>query len=139
MMLINIRTNYSILILTIQKDQKNKTINLRKVILQIIKYFKFIEGNKKTYNIMQNSNTNPSIYYTLKNSCINPKYIEKEFIIHYTNCSQIKHPELQAKYTFGQICSCKSQKNLQEDSAVALKIKAKKTSKKTVDNQKSRQ
>lgn len=51
-MLINIGTNYSALISIIKKDWKNKTTNLAKTVLQIIRYFEFINGNEKTCNVM---------------------------------------------------------------------------------------
>lgn len=49
---ISIRMEYSVLILAIQKNEKNKKTNLVKAILQIIKHLKFIEGNKKV-KVMQ--------------------------------------------------------------------------------------
>lgn len=52
MILLNIRTDYSTLVLTIQKNWKDKITNLGEIVFQIIKYFKFIERNKKTYNII---------------------------------------------------------------------------------------
>lgn len=81
----NIRTNYLALVLAIQKDWKNKTTKLTKVILQIIRHFKFIKRNKKVYNIIQISCSTISINHAPKSFCINPKYIEKRLTTHYIN------------------------------------------------------
>lgn len=58
----------------------DENTNLAEAILQIIKYFEFMEGNKKT-NVMQ-ANT-LSIYYTPKKSYINKKCVEKNLITYY--------------------------------------------------------
>lgn len=63
-MLMNIGANYLVLLSTIQKDWKDNNINLTKTVLQIIKHFKFIKGNKNTQNMMQTFN--PSIHWALK-------------------------------------------------------------------------
>lgn len=48
----NLGANYSALISIIQKNWKNETTNLAKAVFQIIKYFKFIEKNKKVQNVI---------------------------------------------------------------------------------------
>lgn len=59
-MLINIRTKYTDLISAIQKDWKDETTNLIETMLQIIRYFEFLEGNKKSNKIvLQTSTTRP--------------------------------------------------------------------------------
>lgn len=84
-MLINIKPDYSALILAIQKDWKDKNTNLVEEILQIIRYFKFIERNKKTYNIIQTFNSNLLIHHIPKSFYINVAYIEKMLATHYIN------------------------------------------------------
>lgn len=85
-MLMNIGTDYSALVLAIQKNLKVKTTNLREVILQIIRYFEFIEGNEKTCKVMQTSNANLSIHRIPKNSCTKSECVEKGLTTQYTNC-----------------------------------------------------
>ena len=46
-MLMNIGADYSALVSAIQKDWKNETTNLAEAVLQIIRHFEFMEGNKK--------------------------------------------------------------------------------------------
>lgn len=69
--LMKIGTDYLALVLPIQKDWKDKTTNLAEAILQIIRYFEFIKGNKKTRNVIQVSSSTFSTNRTLKNSCRN--------------------------------------------------------------------
>lgn len=51
-MLMNIGANYLVLVSAIQKNWKDETTNLAKARLQIIRHFEFIEGNKKTHNVI---------------------------------------------------------------------------------------
>ncbi len=85
-MLINIGTNYSALVSAIQKDWKNETTNLAEAVLQIIRHFEFMEGNKKTHNVMQTSSSNLLTNRALKDSCTNLECVEKGLTTHYTNC-----------------------------------------------------
>lgn len=78
----NIGTNYSALMSAIQKEWKDKTTNFIKVVLQIIRYFDFIEQNKKTHNIIQIFSSTIPTNCAVKGSCTNPKYVEKGLITH---------------------------------------------------------
>lgn len=75
--MMNIGTNYSTLLLTIQKNWKDKNTNLVEAMLQIIRYFEFLEGNKKTCNVMQTSNLDLLINHVPKNACTNLKCVKK--------------------------------------------------------------
>ena len=90
-MLMNIRVKYLALVSSIQKNRKNENTNLAEIVLQIIRHFKFIEGNKKA-KIMQISA--PLIYRAPKRSCINKKYVEKILTSHYKGRFPIKNPKL---------------------------------------------
>lgn len=106
-MLINIRPKYSGLVFAIQKDWKDKTINLAEVILQIIRQFEFIEGIKKYKSSLQTSQNfaplSRSTPTALTGSYKHSKYIEKDLTTYYTNCYWIKYPELRRKYAFGHM------------------------------------
>lgn len=84
-MLINIGTNYLALISVIKKDWKNKTTNLAKTVLQIIRYFEFINGNEKTCNVMQILSSIFSTNRAPKDSCKNPECLKKGLTTDYTN------------------------------------------------------
>lgn len=99
-MLINIGVEYLALVSSIQKNWKDKNRNLTEVVLQIIRYFKFMKGNKKI-KVMQTSAL--LIHRAPKRSCKNKKYVKKDLTIHYTDQYLIKNPELQAKYALCQI------------------------------------
>ena len=58
--LMNIGTEYSALVLAIQKNWKDETTNPAEAVLQMIRYFKFMEENEKAQSVMQT--TTPSIY-----------------------------------------------------------------------------
>lgn len=92
-MLINIRIKYSAFISAIQKDQKDKTINLIKIVLQIIKH---MEGNKKNNKVIFQISARLSRLSSIasKRFCKNQKYIDKGLTIDYTNYYQIKQPKL---------------------------------------------
>ncbi len=81
-MLMNIGTKYLALVSAIQKDWKDETTNLAEAVLQIIKHFEFIEGNKKA-KVMQTST--PSIHRTPKRSCTNPESVTKSLTTDYTD------------------------------------------------------
>lgn len=76
----NSGVEYLALVSVIQKNWKNENTNPAEAILQIIRHFKFIKGNKKAKVI---EITTLSIYRTLKESCINKKCVEKSLITHY--------------------------------------------------------
>lgn len=65
--------------------------NLTKTILQIIKYFKFIKGNKKSNKVvLQTSISRPSVgsktsFTITKGLCKNQEYINKDFTTYYTD------------------------------------------------------
>ncbi len=79
-MLMNIGVEYSALVSLIQKDWKDENTNLAEVVLQIIKHFKFMEGNEKA-KVMQTSAL--LIHHTSKKSCTNKKCIKKGLTTHY--------------------------------------------------------
>ena len=110
-MLMNIRTKYSALVSAIQKDWKDKTINLAETVLQIIRHFEFIEGNEKNKVVLQTSTPRPPPAAP-KESCKNPECVEKGLTTHYTDCCWIKHPKLRQKYSLGWIRTRGSQRNL---------------------------
>lgn len=114
-MLMNIGADYSALVSAIQKDWKDETTNLAEAVLQIIRHFEFMEGNKKAQNVMQTST--PSIHRAPKGSCTNPECVEKGLTTHYTDRCWIKHPELRAKYSLGRMRPRGSQRNLRESAA----------------------
>lgn len=134
-MLMNIGTDYSALVSAIQKDWKDENTNLAEAVPQIIRHFEFMEGNEKTRNVMQTSNSNPSIHRAPKSSCTNPECVEKGLTTHYTDRCWIKHPELRAKYTLGRMRPRGSQKTYGE--ALQHKSRLNKPPKGTVDNQRS--
>ena len=105
-MLMNIGTDYSALVSAIQKDWKDKITNLAEAVLQIIRHFEFIEGNKKAQNVMQTSTG--SIHRAPKDSFTNPECVEKYLTTHYIDRCWMTNPELRAKYVFGQIRPCDS-------------------------------
>lgn len=117
-MLINIEIKYSVLVSAIQKSWKNKTINLIEIGLQIIRYFKFMERNKKSNKVVfQTSILIPSsrsrpFPVISKKLCKNQEYIDKGLIIFQTDCYYIKHLELRQKYVLNWIHFCDFQKNL---------------------------
>lgn len=96
----NIGTEYSALVSAIQKDWKDENTNLAKTALQIIRHFKFMEGNKKA-KVIETSTS--SIHRTPKTSYTNLERVEKGLTTHYTDCCWIKNPELQAKYALSQM------------------------------------
>ncbi len=53
--LMNIGTGYSAPVSAIQNDWEDKTTDLAEAVLQIIRHFKFMEGNEKAENVMQTS------------------------------------------------------------------------------------
>ncbi len=53
-----------------------------------------------------------------KRTFTNQECVKKRLTTHYTDRCGIKHPELQAKYVFGQMRLRGSQKNLQRDSTI---------------------
>lgn len=57
----NIRIEYSAFVLSNQKNWKNQTTNLMEMILQIIRYFEFIERNKKSNKIVLQTSTSRSL------------------------------------------------------------------------------
>lgn len=81
-LLMNIGVEYSALVLAIQKDWKDDNTNLAEIILQIIKYSKFIERNKKAKVIQT---TISLIYQAPKRSCTNKKYIKRGLMTYYTD------------------------------------------------------
>lgn len=68
-----------------KKDWKDEIINLAKTVLQIIKYFKFIENSKKNKSVFQIS-ISKLLLTISKKLCKNPKYIKKGLINQYINC-----------------------------------------------------
>lgn len=89
MMLINIGPKYFRLVSAILKNWKDETTNLVKAILQIIRYFKFIEDTKKDKSGFSTSQTSTSLSRaapaTLKQSYKNPECIKKGLTTHFTN------------------------------------------------------
>lgn len=81
----NIGTDYSALVLAIQKDWKDETTNLAETIFQIIRHFEFIKGNEKAHNDIQIFNSIFSANCAPKGSCTNLEYIEKGLTTHYIN------------------------------------------------------
>lgn len=104
-MLINIGTEYSALVSAIQTDWKDETTNLAETVLQIIRHFEFIEGNKKNKVVFQTSTSRPPSAAP-KRSCKNPECVEN------TNCCWVKHPELRQNYSLGRMRTRGSQRNL---------------------------
>ena len=92
-MLINIGLEYLALVSAIQKDWKKETTNLAKAVLQIIRYFEFMETIEKGKLVLQTSTSKPAPAAP-KRSCKNPKYIKKSLTTHYTDRYWIKPPEL---------------------------------------------
>lgn len=78
----NIGVEYLALILSIQKDWKDKNTKLVKIVLQIICDFKIMERNKKA-KVMQTSIL--SIYRIPKTSSINKEHVKKDLITHCTD------------------------------------------------------
>lgn len=68
------------LVSAIQKDWKDDNTNLVEIVLQIIKYFEFIQGNKNTQKVIQTSD--PLIHQVLKGSSTNLKYVKKGLTTH---------------------------------------------------------
>lgn len=56
-MFMNIETKYSALVLSIQKDWKDKITNLTEMVPYIIKDFEFVERNKKSNKIVPQIST----------------------------------------------------------------------------------
>lgn len=131
-MLMNIGTEYSALVSAIQKDWKDETTNLAEAVLQIIRHFKFMEGNEKAQNVMQTFM--PSIHRAPKGPCTNPECVEKGLTTHYTDRCWIKHPELRAKYSLGRMRPRGSQRNLRGSAAQDDVPKTEPTPERTVDN-----
>lgn len=76
----NIRIEYFILVLAIQKNWKDENINLVETILQIIRYSNFMKENKKAKVIQI---TIPSIHQTLKRFYTNKKYVKMDLTTSY--------------------------------------------------------
>lgn len=89
----NIGPKYLALVSAIEKDWKDETTKLVEVVLQIIRYFEFMESTEKGKFVFQTSISKPASAI-LKGFCKNPEYIEKGLTTHYTNWCWIKHLEL---------------------------------------------
>ena len=48
----NIGADYSALVSAIEKDWKDDNTNFAEAVLQIIRHFEFMQGNKNTQNVM---------------------------------------------------------------------------------------
>lgn len=74
-----------------------------KIVLQIIKHFKFVEENKKSNKFIPQTSISRSFtrlklsFVILKKSCKNKKYIKKDPIPYHIDYYLIKHPELRQK------------------------------------------
>lgn len=73
----NIGTDYLALVFAMQKDWKDKTTNLAKVVLKIIRHFEFLEWNKKICHVMQVSSSIFLTNYGPKDSCTNLECVKK--------------------------------------------------------------
>lgn len=89
----NIGIKYSAFVLAIQKNWKVEITNLAETMLQIIRYFEFIERNEKNKVVLQISTPRPPLSAP-KKLYKNPEYIEKGLTTHYINCCWVKHPKL---------------------------------------------
>lgn len=121
-MLMNIGSNYSALVSSIQKEWKTtETTNLPETILQIVRHSEFMKSSAKD-NVLRvttpmTTRTGTQQTPTLaggapKGSCTNLECIEKRLTIHYTDKCWVKHPELRRKYTFEKMKTHDSQKDL---------------------------
>lgn len=92
-MLMNIGSEYSNLVSSIQKEWKDtETTNLPETILQIIRYFEFMKGS--TQGNFLRVTALGGAHRAPKSSCTNPECVEKGLITHYTDRCWINNPEL---------------------------------------------
>ena len=108
-MLMNIGSDYSALVSSIQKEWKTtKTTNLPETILQITRHFEFVKSSAKDNVLRVTAPTGTQQTPTLaagalKESCINPECVEKGLTTHYTDNCWVKHPELTKKFALGRM------------------------------------
>lgn len=89
----NIGPKYLALVSAIEKDWEDETTKLVEAVLQIIRYFEFMESTEKGKFVFQTSISKPTSA-ALKGFCKNLKYIKKGSTTHYTNWCWIEHLEL---------------------------------------------
>ncbi len=118
-MLMNIGSEYSALVSSIQKEWKTaETTNLPETILQIIRHFEFMKETTKD-NVLRVSTpsgaqrTSSNAGGAPKGSCTNPECIAKGLTTHYTEKCWIKNPELRKKFALGRMRTRGSQRDLQ--------------------------
>lgn len=126
-MLMNIGSGYSALVSVIKKDWKDETTNLTETVLQIIRHFQFMEGNRnKNDKTVLQASAPLALHQALKGSCINPECVEKDLTTHNTDLCWIKNPELRAKYAPGRMRTRESSRNL-KTAAVESRLKTEPT------------
>ena len=108
-MLMNIGSEYSALVSSIQKEWKTaEATDLPETILQIIRHFEFMKGTTKDNILRVTTPTGTQQTVSLaggapKGSCTNPECIEKGLTTHYTDKCWVKNPELRKKYALGKM------------------------------------